>query len=68
LNNSIGSFVSEPIMFINFYKRTKQKWEYRARGEDLGVQLEHFGRSPVAARVQAFLLLSEPPYPTFDEI
>jgi DNA-binding transcriptional regulator GbsR (MarR family) len=36
--------------------------------EDLGVQFEKTGRSPMVARVFAFLLISDPPEKSFDEI
>jgi len=36
--------------------------------EELGVLVERFGRTPMEARVFAYLLLSEPPYRSFDDI
>jgi len=36
--------------------------------ENLGVMLEKFGRTPIEGRVFAYLLLSDPPYRTFDEL
>jgi len=40
----------------------------KERVEKLGVILERFGRSPLEARIFAFLLIAEPPYKSFDEI
>jgi DNA-binding transcriptional regulator GbsR (MarR family) len=36
--------------------------------ENLGVVFEKFGRSPMVSRVFAFLLLSEPPHQSFEQI
>lgn len=36
--------------------------------EEMGVILEKFGRSPMEGRVFAYLLISEPPHRSFDEI
>ena len=36
--------------------------------EDLGVQLERMGKTPMTSRVFACLLISDPPERTFDEI
>lgn len=36
--------------------------------EDLGVRMEKMGRTPMVARVFSFLLISDPPERTFEEI
>jgi len=42
--------------------------DIREQVEDIGVSLEKFGRTPVAGRVFAYLLLADPPEKTFDQI
>ncbi len=36
--------------------------------EKIGVSIEKFGRTPIEGRVFAYLLLSNPPYRSFDDI
>lgn len=36
--------------------------------EKIGVSIEKFGRTPIEGRVFAYLLLSDPPYRSFDDI
>lgn len=36
--------------------------------ENLGVVIERFGKTPIASRVFAYLLIAEPPQKSFDEI
>ncbi len=36
--------------------------------EEIGIELEKLGRKPMEGRVFAYLLLSDPPHQTFDEI
>ena len=36
--------------------------------EKLGVSIEKYGRTPIEGRVFAYLLLSDPPYRSFDDI
>ena len=42
--------------------------DIKERVEELGVLCERFGRTPLEARVFSYLLLSEPPYRSFDDI
>ncbi|MGB0369459.1 MAG: GbsR/MarR family transcriptional regulator [Flavobacteriales bacterium] len=42
--------------------------DIKERVEELGVLVERFGRTPLEARVFSYLLLSEPPYRSFDDI
>jgi len=45
----------------------KQK-DLKIKVEELGVMLERLGRTPVSARVFAYLLVNDPPERTFDDI
>ena len=47
---------------------TKQTKSTQELVEEFGVMLEKFGRTPMEARVFAYLLLAEPPHQSFDEI
>jgi DNA-binding transcriptional regulator GbsR (MarR family) len=42
--------------------------DIKQKVEDLGVFLEKFGRTPIEGRVFAYLLLTDPPHSTFDEL
>jgi len=47
---------------------TIQITKAKQKVEELGVMLERFGRTPLEARIFAFLLIAEPPHKSFDEI
>jgi len=45
-----------------------KEYVIKTKVEELGVMLEKLGRTPVSARVFAYLLISDPPVRTFDDI
>jgi len=48
--------------------RKKAIMDLKERVEEVGVALERFGRTPIESRVFAYLLVSDPPYKSFDDI